>query len=40
LKDSNIEVRRSAAQALAQIYGHGGGNPNPNPNPNPGTRPF
>jgi HEAT repeat protein len=41
LKDGNTEVRRSAAQALAQIYGSGRYvNPNPNPNPNPRPRPF
>ena len=39
LKDGNNEIRRSAAQALAQIYGSGGGSPNPNPNPNPNPRP-
>jgi HEAT repeat protein len=41
LKDGNPEVRRSAAQALAHIYGSGRyPNPNPNPNPNPRPRPF
>ena len=41
LKDANTEVRRSAAQALAHIYGSGRfANPNPNPNPNPQPRPF
>jgi endoglucanase len=39
LKDGNNEIRRSAAQALAQIYGSGGASPNPNPNPNPNPRP-